>query len=179
MAIQPSSANRSPFDEWKDGIDAAGRSPAQWNAWDSEIRRTVDEYNQHLSSTPDYHPLDWRWIKAIIWVETGAHSPAWTRQPMQIGNPDDPGLTSLLSGKEGGDRIVPPAWKGRLTVGSARSNPVDNIRAGGGYLLMRMANFRMDTVVDPDSRIEKVTVTTLNNNLWNIAKNTGTTVKNL
>ncbi|WP_152927766.1 hypothetical protein [Komagataeibacter europaeus] len=49
MAIQPSSADRSPFDKWKDGIDAAGRSLAQWNAWDSEIRRTVDEYNRHLS----------------------------------------------------------------------------------------------------------------------------------
>ncbi|WP_220464806.1 hypothetical protein [Komagataeibacter europaeus] len=71
-----SSADRSPFDKWKDGIDAAGRSPAQWNAWDSEIRRTVDECNRHLSNTPGYHPLDWRWIKAIIWVETGAHSPA-------------------------------------------------------------------------------------------------------
>ncbi|MCE2564077.1 LysM domain-containing protein [Komagataeibacter sp. FNDCF1] len=179
MAIQPSSANRSPFDKWKDGIDAAGRSPVQWNAWDSEIRRTVDEYNRHLSNTPGYHPLDWRWIKAIIWVETGAHSPAWNRQPMQIGNPGDPGLTSLLSGKEGGDRIMPPAWKGRLTVGSARSNPVDNIRAGVGYLLMRMANFRMDTVVDPNARIEKITVTASNNNLWHIARNTGTTVKNL
>ncbi|GBQ64437.1 LysM peptidoglycan-binding domain-containing protein [Komagataeibacter swingsii] len=98
---------------------------------------------------------------------------------MQIGNPGDPGLTSLLSGKEGGDHIVPPAWKGRLTVGSARSNPVDNIRAGVGYLLMRMANFRMDTVVDPNARIEKVMVTASNNNLWNIARNTGTTVKNL
>ena len=179
MAIQPSSANRSPFDKWKDGIDAAGRFPAQWNAWDSEIRRTVDAYNRHLSSTLGYHPLDWRWIKAIIWVETGAHNPAWTCQPMQIGNPGDPGLTSLLSGKEGGDRIMPPAWKGRLTVGSVRSNPVANIRACVGYVLMRMANFRMDTVADPNSRIEKVMVTASNNNLWNIARNTGTTVKNL
>lgn len=98
---------------------------------------------------------------------------------MQIGNPGDPGLTSLPSGKEGGDRIVPPTWKGRLTVGSACSNSADNIRAGVGYLLMRMANFRMDTLVDPDSRIEKVTVTASNNSLWNIARNTGTTVKNL
>ncbi|WP_235450749.1 LysM peptidoglycan-binding domain-containing protein, partial [Komagataeibacter europaeus] len=130
-------------------------------------------------NTPGYHPLDWRWIKAISWVGTGAHSPAWNRQPMQIGNPGDPGLTSLLSGKEGGDRIVPPAWKGRLTVGSARANPADNIRAGVGYLLMRMTNFRMDTVVDPNARIEKVTVTASNNNLWHIARNTGTTVKNL
>lgn len=99
MAVRPSSANRSPFDKWKDGIDAAGWSPAQWNAWGSEIRRTVDEYNRHLSNTPGYQPLDWRWIKAIIWVETGAHSLAWNRQPMQIGNPGDPGLNSLLVGK--------------------------------------------------------------------------------
>ena len=178
MAVRPSSANRSPFDKWKDGIDAAGRSPAQWNARDSEIRRTVDEYNRHLSNTPGYYPLDRRWIKAIIWVETG-DSPVWNRQPMQIGNPGDPGLNLLLAGKEGGDRIVPPAWKGRLTVGSARSNPVDNIRAGVGYLLMRVANFGMDTVVDLNAKVEKVTVTASNNSLWNIARNTGTTVKNL
>ncbi|NVN38370.1 LysM peptidoglycan-binding domain-containing protein [Komagataeibacter swingsii] len=37
----------------------------------------------------------------------------------------------------------------------------------------------MVTVVDPNARIEKVTVTASNNNLWNIARNTGTTVKNL
>lgn len=98
---------------------------------------------------------------------------------MQIGNPGDPGLNSLLAGKKGGDCIVPPAWKGRLTVGSARSNPVDNIRAGVGYLLMRMANFGMDTVVDLNARIEKVTVTASNNSIWNIARNTGITVKNL
>ena len=74
---------------------------------------------------------------------------------------------------------MPLAWKGRLTVGSARSNPVDNIRAGVGYLLMRMANCGMDTVVDLNARIKKVTVTASNNSLWNIARNTGTTVKNL
>ncbi|WP_157132997.1 LysM peptidoglycan-binding domain-containing protein [Komagataeibacter oboediens] len=37
----------------------------------------------------------------------------------------------------------------------------------------------MDTVVDPNAKIEKVTVTASNNNLWHIARNTGTTVKNL
>lgn len=44
---------------------------------------------------------------------------------------------------------------------------------------MRVANFGMDTVVDLNAKVEKVTVTASNNSLWNIARNTGTTVKNL
>jgi hypothetical protein len=77
---------------------------------------------------------------------------------MQIGVAGDPGLTSFLSGKEGGDLILPTAWKGRLTMGSVRSIPAHNIRAGIGYLLMRMANFEHRNVLAADAKVYEVTV---------------------
>jgi len=77
---------------------------------------------------------------------------------MRIGVAGDPGLTALLSGKEGGELILPPAWKTRLTMTSARTNPTHNIQAGIGYLLMRAARFEYRDVIDNDARIFEVTV---------------------
>lgn len=89
------------FEKWQDGINRAV-GDSKWNAWDCEIRMAVDEYNRHLSGTSGYRPLDWQLIKAMIWVETGAESKKWRSNPIQIGNPGDPGLRSLLAGNEGG-----------------------------------------------------------------------------
>lgn len=41
---------------------------------------------------------------------------------------------------------MPLKWRGRLTIGTVRSMPTHNIRAGIGYLLMRMANFEFQSV---------------------------------
>ena len=67
-------------------------------------------------------------------------------------------MTSLLSGREGGDLILPPAWKGRLTTGSVRTLPAHNIRAGIGYLLMRMAHFEYRSQPDEDAKVHEVVV---------------------
>ncbi len=151
----PKPRPRTAFENWEDGIDKADD---KWNAYDCEIRSAVDEYDRHLSRTPGYVPLDWRVVKAMLWVETGANLPQWRSAPMQIGNNGDPGLMALLGDTEGGDLIIPPSFRAGLSVSAVKSIPTHNIRAGIGDLLMRMANFEFKSVPDRDGRTYDVTV---------------------
>lgn len=168
---------RAGFEKWQYGISQA-HCNTEWDAWDIEIKTAVDEYNRHLFGKAGYRPLDWRFIKAIVWVETGAKSPEWRSRPMRIGVSRDAGLRSFLSEKEGGDLIVPPFWKGRLTVSSARTVPAHNIRAGIGYLLMRMANFEHRVVLGVNSEIYEVIVEA-GDSFDKIAREKGSTVDTL
>ncbi len=102
--------------------------------------------------------LDWQIIKAMVWVETGADSSDWHTKPMQIGVPGDLGLTSFLSAEEGGGLILTPAWRERLNPSTVRTVPGYNIRAGIGYLLMRMASFEYRSSFDAGSKEYDVTV---------------------
>lgn len=164
---------KSSLSEWQDGLTRAV-GDAKWHAWDCEIQAAVNDYNRHLSGTAGYLSLDWRTIKAIVWIETGANHPQWHIKPMQIGVQGDPGLRSLLSGNEGGDLIIPPAWKGRLTTSSATTLPSHNIRAGIGYLLMRMANYEYRSVIDRDAKVYEVKVAP-GDTLDKIARRNGST----
>ncbi|ACB63130.1 Peptidoglycan-binding LysM [Burkholderia ambifaria MC40-6] len=155
MAVQAPS--KTGFEKWQDGIDKAV-GDTRWDSWDCEIRMAVDEYNRHLSGIAGYRPLDWQLIKAMLWVESGAADSEWNSKPMRIGVSGDPGLASLLSGNEGGDLILPPAWKGQLTMGSVRSMPAHNIRAGIGYLLMKTAHYEYRSVSNADVKIYEVIV---------------------
>jgi len=151
----------SNFDKWKQGIDQAASNP-KWDEWDCEIQRAVNEYNNHLADTEGYVRLDWHYIKAVLWVETGAGAPTWRTKPMQIGNTGDPGLKALLTDKEdeyyeGGDLIMPPGLKEKLQLASAINTPSYNIRAGIGYLLMRMMSYEYRSVL-ADNKIYEVTV---------------------
>jgi len=173
MATQTSP--KTGFEKWQDGIDKAD---ATWDSWDCEIQMAVNEYNHHLSGTPGYISLDWKFIKAMIWSETGPHRTDWNFKPMQIGVADDPGMTSFLLGNEGGDLILPPTWEGRLTLGSVTTIPAHNIRAGIGYLLMRMADFEYRNQLGANSKIYEVTVKR-GDSLDRIARIEGSTVKTL
>ncbi|WP_454725041.1 MULTISPECIES: LysM peptidoglycan-binding domain-containing protein [Cupriavidus] len=148
---------RTGFEKWQDGLDKAA-GDAKWSTHDCEVQIAVNEFNRHLSGKAGYMPLDWRLIKAMLWTESGAASAQWSTKPMQIGVAGDPGLASFLSGDEGGELILPPAWKGRLTEGSVRSLPSHNIRAGIGYLLMRMARFEHRNTPAADATVYEVTV---------------------
>lgn len=159
---------------WQDGINKAP-GDARWNAWDCEVQMAVNEYNRHLSATPGFWPLDWQLIKAILWVETGALVSEWKIKPMQIGVAGDPGMTSLLSHKEGGDLIIPPSLKGKLTPVSIRSIPALNIRAGIGYLLMRMAHFEYRSLLSTDTQTCEAVVRA-GDSFEKVAKAHGTTV---
>lgn len=168
---------KSGFDKWKDTIDKAVGDP-RWNAWDCEIQNAVSEYNRHLSGKGGYKALDWLLIKAMLWVESGAHHSEWRTKPMQIGVTGDPGLKALLSGGEGGDLILPAALKGQLTMTSVIARPEHNIRAGIGYLLMRMAKLEYREAASKDATEHQVTVRS-GDSLDRIAKANGTTVETL
>lgn len=166
---------KTGYEKWQGGLDKAV-GDASWDVYDCEIQSAVGEFNRHLGTTPGYIPVDWQLIKAMLWTETGAANSEWKSKPMQIGVQGDPGLTSLLSGREGGDQILPQGMKDRLSVGAARTVPGYNIRAGIGYLLMRMANFDNRTVMDDDTQEYEVTVKA-GDSLDRIAKANGTTVQ--
>ncbi|MCY1227709.1 hypothetical protein D9M72_399950 [compost metagenome] len=175
MATQ--AAPKSGFDKWKEGVDRAP-GDARWNIWDREIQSAVSDFNQHLATTPGYRPLDWRTIKAVIWVESGAGNPQWHIKPMQIGVVGDPGMDSLLHGNEGGSLILPTLWKDRLTTLSVRTVPAHNIRAGIGYLLMRMAHYEHRSVPHPGASVFEVVVKP-GDSLDKIAKAHGSTVESM
>lgn len=166
---------QSGFEKWKQGIERAEKDP-KWNYWDCEIMSAVKEFNSCLSGVASYVDLDWRMIKAMVWVETGANSSEWNIKPLQIGVAGDPGLTSLLSKVEGGDLILPPALKKIITIESARNRPTVNIRAGIGYLLMRAAIFEYKSVTDPSSDIFEVVVRA-GDSFEKIAKQQGSTTE--
>ena len=157
MATAAARAPGIDFETWRDGISQAPGDPA-WHYWDSEILLAVDAYNRHLAATAGYRPLSWTLIKAMLWVDTGAGHGEWRTRPMQIGSRGDKSLTTFLSGKEGGELIIPPAWKLLLLSGAVRNRPEYTLRAGIGYLLMRMANFSHQSIAAPDSKVFDVTV---------------------
>ena len=165
------------FKKWKDGIDKAN---ADWDSYDCEIKTAVSEYNNHLNGKAKYITLDWQLIKAMLWVETGASKPEWKTKPMQIGVPGDKGLGAFFAKRgekayEGGDLILPPAWKGKLTENSVCTIPAHNIRAGIGYLLMRMAYSEDQSVPAANSKVYEVIVKS-GDSLSRIAKAQGSTV---
>jgi hypothetical protein len=72
--------NSAPsFDKWRDGISAAVGDD-RWNSWDNEVQLAVSEFNHHLIGNAGYRPLDWRIIKAMTWVESGANSSEWKKE---------------------------------------------------------------------------------------------------
>lgn len=164
------------------------------NQYDADIRHIVGTFNRYLSKKyPEshYQDLDWRVIKAMIWVESGHKPSAWRFRPMQIGNIGDPGLqavlhlkkTRLKNGKvhiqsEGAELIIPPEYTANLTWKNKekiRHDPQLNIQAGVAYLLMRHAKFGYRTVVDFDEKDYKITVK-FGDNINKIAAANGTTV---
>jgi hypothetical protein len=92
---------KTGFEKWQDAINKS-TSSTRWNTYDPEIKNIVNEYNRYLINTPNYKLLDWKIIKAMIFVETGGpDNPSWRSNPMQIGNIKDPGLSAFFSDNEG------------------------------------------------------------------------------
>lgn len=174
MALQ--APTKTGFEKWQDSLNKAVGDPT-WDAYDCEIRMAVAEFNSHLMGTGGYRQLDWTLVKAMLWTETGATSTEWLSKPMQIGVSGDPGLRALLSGAEGGELILPPSWQWRLKVGTVRTIAAHNIRAGIGYLLMRLANFEYKSILSADVKtIHQVTIKP-GDSLERIAKSQGSTTE--
>jgi hypothetical protein len=169
---------KTPFQLWKDTIDTASTNPA-WHGYDAVIKSTVAKYNAHLKSAPGFTALDWRLIKAMLWTESGGPKiEAWKTQPMQIGNKDDPGLAALLGGKEGGELVMPSDIASGLTLQNVPTDPVKNIQAGVGYLLMRAASYDYVNVEDLTDPVHDYKVVP-GDSLDRIARQNGSTLGEL
>ncbi|CAI3932088.1 LysM domain-containing protein [Commensalibacter papalotli (ex Botero et al. 2024)] len=147
------------------------------NQYDADIRQIVEVFNRYLGNKypkSNYHDLDWRLVKAMIWIESGHKHSAWRYRPMQIGNHGDAGLIALLHLKkirlkngnfriqsEGAELVIPPEYVSNLTIKNKekiRYNPQLNIQAGVAYLLMRHAKIGYKTVADNDAKEHIVTI---------------------
>lgn len=170
---------KTSYELWQDTINGA-LSDTTWQDYDCGIQRIVGQFNRHLSATAGYIPLDWQLIKAMVWTESGGPtSRAWINNPIQIGNPGDPGLTALFSKNEGGMLIIPPELRSKLTMASTRISPQMNIGAGVAYLLMRLAKFDFATIEDDQDRRTYDVLVKPGDTLEKIAKLNGTTVETL
>ena len=139
---------KSGFEKWQDTINGS-KTDKRWNDHDATIAAAIKEFDTHLGETKGYAPLSWKLIKAMVWTESGGpDSPWWKSRAIQIGNPGDLGLDALLGDKEGGDLILPPAMKPKITKASINTADI-NIMAGIGYLLMRAASYEVVSVPDP------------------------------
>lgn len=116
----------------------------------------------------------------MVWTESGGFdSRAWGENPIQIGNPGDPGLNALLSGREGGELILPRELRSRLTMGAIRMSPQMNITAGVAYLLMRLASYGFATVSDEQDKNTHDVIVKPGDTLEKLARSNGTTVDTL
>jgi hypothetical protein len=170
---------KSGYDLWQETINGA-ISDERWQSYDCDIQRAVNQLNRHLTRTAGYRSLDWRLIKAMVWTESGGpNTRAWRDNPIQIGNPGDPGLTALFSGREGGELIIPPELRNRLTIGATKTSPQMNISAGIAYLLMRLASYGFATVPDGQDNTTYDVLVKAGDTLEKISRSNGTTVDTL
>lgn len=177
--------------------DSFYQSTDMRDQYDHDIRQIVTTFNRYLrkeNPESNYQDLDWRLVKAMIWIESGHKYSAWRHRPMQIGNKGDAGLKALLhlkkirlkNGKtyiqsEGAELIIPPEYEGNLTLKNKekiRYNPQFNIQAGVAYLLMRHAKFSYKTVINPEAKEYIVTVKQ-GDNLAKIAASHKTTIESI
>lgn len=103
----------------------------RWNEYDDTTKQEVAFYNQKFADVAGFVPLDWRYVKAMVWTEVLAgpagNSKEWQQRPMQIGVGSDPSLGVVSSEKDDADLIVPEDRRNEI-----RSNHFghNNIKAG-------------------------------------------------
>jgi LysM repeat protein len=163
--------------KWKDSVEP-GVTDAAWDKYDSVIQIEIAASNLRLKNIPGYKTVDWKVVKAMIWVESGANSPAWNTAPIQIGVPGDPGLGVLQRGENGSDLIMTTDLANRVkNTQLVSTDPNLNIQAGIAYLFTQMSKSEIISVVD-DPSVLNYTVAA-GDSLDKISKKLGTTVDNL
>lgn len=162
---------------WRNGILMALDDLAHWSEYDAFLQKQMQLFSARLKSS-GFPDLDWTYIKAILWVESGANTPDWNTNPMQIGVGNDPGILVVLNGLEKINLILPPPFRDGLTREKIISDPKLNIATGIAYLLNRLAISEIRSV--PDSNHEAKTNVVRKGDTWAlIAKETGTSVPHL
>lgn len=122
--------------------------------YDLTIRQLLKEYLERLKPTKVPN-IDWKWIKMILWVESGAKQREWTTKPMQIGVSGDP---VVLKGKEKIELILPSDQRNGLTAGSVKFIPELNIKVGIAYLLNRLCESEIISTPDSQAAVEQYVV---------------------
>lgn len=173
--------NRTPYEKWQDTVDQ-GITDTAWDEYDDAIKKIVNEYNSRLGKKSRYVEkpmprLEWKWIKAIIWVESGGPSnPTWKTRTMHIGNPGDAGFGVLKRGEENSNIIMDEKFKVKLV---SINTPVVNIKTGTAYLLNRLARHAFKSLrSETDNKLYEYTVVK-GDNFSKIAKKNNTTVDEL
>lgn len=124
----------------------------RWSHYDDAIKNEVAKYNGFFSKYPGFVPLDWRWVKAMIWGRELKAGPderkgRWWTRPMQIGNPGDPALDQLRAGNEGSGIFVDDKLRKQL-----KTQPVVgdlNIKAGIAWLYTKLIkSLKHESVID-------------------------------
>ncbi len=158
--------------QFKDTMQATAKDPKA-NEYDAIIKEDVAEYNHRLANTPGYATVDWRWFKAVLWIESGGPtSAAWKSRPMQIGNPGDPGYSILKKGTEGADIILSDDLKGTLKSGS-----ISQPKLSVAYIFVRLANTEIASVTDTQDAAIHEYVVVAGDSFDKIAGKVGTTIE--
>lgn len=174
-----------PDDVKNDERYLASMHDATWNEYDETIKRDVAFYNKKFSGTPGFVPLDWRYVKAMLWTEVKAgpkgNPTQWTTYPMQIGRfADDKGYVTVRDAKtdEGADFVVENELKQQVQDKNNVFGQL-NVRAGIAYLYIRaIGSIRSDDKTE--GLLESYVVTGEDKKGFSgIAQKLGTTVGNL
>ena len=82
----------------------------RWNEYDETIKNEVAYYNQKFAGVANFTPLDWCWVKAMLWTEVLAgpteRKGEWQQRPMQIGVGTDPSLKVVSNTEDDAPLIV-------------------------------------------------------------------------
>ena len=118
----------------------------RWNEYDETIKKEVAFYNQKFAKTPGFVPLDWRYVKAMVWSEVLAgpkgNSEQWRKIPLQIGRYAKDRGYDVVSGKANNPadfekmNLVSPELSPEVQNKSSVVGNL-NVRAGIAYLYIR------------------------------------------
>lgn len=133
----------------------------EWDKYDLLIRKLIYEMNNHLGrTTPHYLTIDWRWIKAMAWTETGAGDRQWNSNVMQIGVSSDPGILAVTDRDNEMTKLITPpiyAWQ-NLKKEKIKTIPEMNFRAAIIYLMSRLSISEIRSVKKPYLATSSVTI---------------------
>lgn len=160
---------------WKRTVEDGVTNKA-WDAYDQTIKAEVSAYNTRFAKTPNYKAVEWKLMKAMTWVESGAQSSDWKTFPMQIGKlPKDAGYSVIKGLKDGADVIMSDALKKDIKDGSI-NEPKLNVRAGIAYVFVRMAETKFDSIYDETDKTTHEYTVLEGDSLDKIAKKVGSTL---
>ncbi|MCD9188729.1 MAG: hypothetical protein LUM44_20085 [Pyrinomonadaceae bacterium] len=158
---------------------------ARWNEYDELIKKEVTYYNNKFAATAGFVPLDWRYVKAMVWTEiqSGPAKEAvqWKDFPLQIGRYEaDPGYKVISEGLDNSDFITPPELRQELQT-KTNVKGKNNIRAGIAYLYTKAIDGKVGwrEIVDNPQILSYKIQNTDRKGLDDIAKRLETTSENI